>query len=408
MRSASSRPAVPEIKSVLVKFHKNKGYRIFDSFPLVSADPTVMFVNATITPFKSWFADGSIRPDNYALIQGCLRMGGASELDVVGTNPYYFTFFEMFGSGTFRVTHEEAISYLLELLATFGIGKQNLYFIIPTGQEFREALRRSGVEKERVFQLSENSYFWQEWKFGVPGPVGHGLTVIFSRSSEKVESVEQLANDQDRYIELLNLIYIHSQSTSEGELAPIPNPGFDLGVGIERLAAVLQNCDSYRIDNILPLVETVRQFLSAHGEKSDEVAARMCSDHFRAICALSAQGFTPSNKGHGYVFRKLIRRFLETIWSSIGRPESTRELIRCLSEVLEGQGSAVSVSGRIDITDKVLDEEKALLNIVQNAQQIIRKHPEASPQMLYDTYGISRTILTLAQQNQHQKKGGET
>lgn len=399
MRSASSRPTVPEIKSVLVEFHKNKDYRIFDSFPLVSPDPTVMFVNAAITPFKSWFADGSIRPDNYALIQECLRMSGASELDIVGTNPYYFTFFEMFGSGTFQVTHEEVVSYLLELLATFGIKKQNLYFTIPTEQEFHEALKRNGIEEERIFQLSENGYFWQEWKFGVPGPVGHGLTVIFSRSSEKMRSVEQLANDPDRYVELLNLIYIHSQSTSEGELVPIPNPGFDLGVGIERLAAVLQNCDSYRIDNILPLVETVRRFLSAHSEKPDEVVARICSDHFRAICALSAQGLVPSNKGKGYVLRKLIRRFLETIWSSIGRLESTRELIRRLSEVLEDQGSVTSISGHIDVVNKVLGEEKALLSIVQNAQQIIRKHPEASPQMLYDTYGISRTILTLAQQN---------
>ena len=408
MRSASSRPVVQQIKSVLIEFHKNKGYKIFDSFPLISADPTVMFINATITPFKSWFADGSIRPDNYALVQGCLRMGGASELDVVGTNPYYFTFFEMFGSGTFRVTHEEAVSYLLELLAEFGVGKQNLYFTIPTEQESREALKRSGIEEKRIFQLSKNDYFWQEWKFGVPGPVGRGLTVIFSRSSENVESVEQLANDQDRYIELLNLIYIHSQSTSEGELVPIPNPGFDLGVGIERLAAVLQDCDSYRIDNILPLVETVQQFLLEHSEKSDEVVARICADHFRAICALSTQGLTSSNKGHGYVLRKLTRRFLETIWSFIGKPESTHELIRRLSETLESRGSTVGISDHVDVTDNVLSEERTLLSIIQNAQQIIRQHPKMSPQALHNTFGISRAILALAQQNQHRKKGGET
>jgi alanyl-tRNA synthetase len=201
---------VQEIKSVLIEFHKNKGYKIFDSVTLISADPTVMFMNATITPFKSWFANGSIRPDNYALVQGCLRMGGASELDVVGTNPFYFTLFEMFVSGTFRVTHQKAVSYLLEFLAEFGVGKQNLYFTIPTQQEFREALKLSGIEEKRIFQLSKNDYFWQEWKFDVPGPVGRGLTVIFSHSSEKVKSVEQLPNDQDCYIELLNLIYIHS------------------------------------------------------------------------------------------------------------------------------------------------------------------------------------------------------
>ncbi len=282
-----------------------------------------------------------------------------------------------------------------------------MYFTIPAEQKFLEALKRNGIKEERVFQLSKNDYFWQEWKFGVPGPVGHGLTVVFSRSLERVESVEQLANNQDRYIELLNLIYIHSQSTSKGEVISIPNPGFDLGVGIERLAAVLQNCDSYHIDNISPLVETVREFLLMYNKKADEITARICADHFRAIYALSAQGLAPSNKWPGYVLRKLTRRFLEAIWSSIGKPKSTRELIRRLSEVFESQGSAIGISGRIDVVDKVLGEEKSLSSIVQNAQQIIRKHPEASPQMLYDTYGISRTILALAQRNQHRKKGGK-
>ena len=400
-------PTVYKIKSALTEFHRNKGYRIFDSFPLISEDPTVMFVNATITPFKSWFTDGSIQPDNYALIQGCLRMGGASELDTVGVNPYYFTFFEMFGSGTFRTTHKEAVSYLLDLLVELGIEQQNLYFTIPAEQKFLEALKRNGIKEERVFQLSKNDYFWQEWKFGVPGPVGHGLTVVFSRSLERVESVEQLANNQDRYIELLNLIYIHSQSTSKGEVISIPNPGFDLGVGIERLAAVLQNCDSYHIDNISPLVETVREFLLMYNKKADEITARICADHFRAIYVLSAQGLTPSNKGPGYVLRKLIRRFLEAIWSFIGKPKSTRELTQHLSEVFESQGSASGISGRIDVVDKVLGEEKSLSSIVQNTQKIIRKHPETSPQILYDTYGISRTILVLAQQNQYRKKGGK-
>src|SRR3989344_8125754 len=147
MNSASSNPTVQEIKTTLLEFHKDRGYRLFESFPLVSADPTVMFINATITPFKSWFADDSAHSDNYALIQGCLRMGGASELNVVGINPYYLTFFEMFGSGTFHTTHDKAVSYLLELLAVFGIEKKHLYFTIPASKEFHAALKRSGIDK---------------------------------------------------------------------------------------------------------------------------------------------------------------------------------------------------------------------------------------------------------------------
>jgi len=334
-------------------------------------------------------------------------MGGASELEVVGVSPYYFTFFEMFGSGTFNTTHEKAVTYLLELLATLWIKKEHLYFTVPINERFHEALRQNGIEEARIFQLTENKHFWQEWKFGVPGPVGHGLTVVFSRSPEKVTSVEQLANDQDRYVELLNLIHVHSQSLPDGELVPISNPGFDLGIGMERLAAVLQGCDNYRIDTILPLVQTAKTFLLEQGGKADDAVARICADHFRAIYALLAQGLVPSNKRHGYVLRKLMRRFFETVWLPGGRPLSTRELVQNLSASFESSGFVVGV-GRCDsVSEEIRKEEAALLAILQRADEVIRQHPEASPQTLYDTYGISRTLLTLTQQNHNRKKGGE-
>lgn len=408
MSSASPVPTVQEIKTTLFGFHRSRGYRIFEPTLLVSGDPTVMFVNATITPFKSCFSDSVIQPENYALIQGCLRMGGASELEVVGVNPYYFTFFEMFGSGIFNTTHEKATVYLLELLATLGIDEEHLYFTVPINDKFHEALRQNGIKEARIFQLTENKHFWQEWKFGVPGPIGHGLTVVFARSPEKVKSVEQLAGDQDRYVELLNLIHIHSQSLPDGELMPISNPGFDLGVGVERLAAVLQGCDSYHIDTILPLVRAAKSFLQGQKGKADDVAARVCADHLRTIYALLAQGLAPSNKGHGYVLRKLMRRFLETVWSSVGSPISTAELTQKLSAAFESSGLAAGVGRYDSVSDKVQEEEIALLAILQRASEVIRQHPEASPQTLYDTYGISRTLLTLVQQNPNQEKGGES
>ena len=407
MSSASSVPTVQEIKTTLFVFHRSRGYRIFKPTPLVSIDPTVMFINATITPFKSYFSGDTIQPESYALIQGCLRMGGASELGVVGVNPHYFTFFEMFGSGVFNTTHEKATVYLLDLLATLGIDEEHLCFTVPINDKFHKVLRQNGIKEARIFQLTENKHFWQEWKFGVPGPVGHGLTVVFARSSEKVKSVERLAGDQDRYVELLNLVYIHSQSLPDGGLVPISNPGFDLGVGVERLAAVLQGCDSYRIDNVLPLVQAAKSFLREQKGKTNDVVARICADHFRAIYTLLAQRLVPSNKGHGYVLRKLIRRFLETVWLSVGNPISTAELTQKLSVAFESGGLAAGV-GRCDsVSDKVQEEEMALLAILQRTSEVIRQHPEASPQTLYDTYGISRTLLTLAQQNFNREKGGE-
>lgn len=384
-----------KIKTILLNFHKNRGYKIFESFPLVSIDQTVMFVNATITPFKSWFTDDSIRPRNYALVQRCLRMGGASKPDFIGINPYYFTFFEMFGSGTFHTTHDEAVSYLLELLAAFGIERKQLYFTIPASKEFRAALKKIGIKTTRIFQLTENDYFWQEWKFGVPGPVGHGLTVIFPRSSEKIESIEQLTSNQNQFVELLNLIHVHSQSLPDGGLVPIANPGFDLGVGIERLAAVLQGCDAYHIDTVLPIIQAVKDFLSEQKGEADDNVARVCADHFRAIYVLLAEKITPSNKGHGYVLRKLMRRFIETAWTSIGNTAPIRGLVERLSHTLESHGYVTGIDRFADVADRISKEEAALLSILKRAEKIIRQHPDSPPQKLYDTYGISGTLLAL-------------
>lgn len=243
----------------------------------------------------------------------------------------------------------------------------------------------------------------------MPGPVGHGLTVIFSHSLEKVESVEQLTNNKYRYVELLNLIHVHSQRLPDGGLVPIANPGFDLGIGIERLAGVLQGCDSYRIDTVSPLVQVVKNFLSEQEEEPNDIIARICVDHFRTIYILLAQGLMPSNKGHGYILRKLTRRFLETIWSFLGKPKPIGKLIQCLSQAFETQGCAVDISKHRNVAeDRILEEEAALLNILQRVHQIIRRHPEVSLQRLYDTYGISKVLLALAQQNQHRKKGGES
>jgi alanyl-tRNA synthetase len=404
MKPISFGLTVKEIKQKLLKFHKDRGYRIFDPFPLVSTDPTVMFINATITPFKNWFTDSLVRPMNFALIQGCLRTGGASNIEVVGVNPYYFTFFEMFGSGTFGITHTEAFSYLLELLDFLGIEKEHLYFTIPADEKFYAALRLNKVERDRIFELTKNEHFWQEWRFGVPGPMGHGLTVIFARSSQKVKSVEELAMDSNQYVELLNLIYIHSQILPDGRLVPLPNPGFDLGIGIERLAAVLQGCDSYHIDTISPLLQIVKDFLLKNGIEPNDTIVRICVDHFRAIYVLLSEGVIPSNKKHGYVLRKLIRRFFELVWSSAGYPISIDELIQSLFSALKNQELGIAANTGSNILEKIKREEVALLSLLQRANQIIQRHPNISPKILHDTYGISEKLRELAQKKSNISK----
>lgn len=384
---------VQEIKAMLLQYHRERGYKIFRSFPLVSDDPTIMFVNATITPFKSWFTNPDEEPKNYALIQRCFRIGGANELDSVGVNPYCHTFFEMFGSGTFALSHMEAIQYLLELLDILGLEKQRLYFTIPNDSKFKSSLTINSIGQSHIFTLENNGVFWQEWRFGEFGPVGKGLTVIYSRSEEKVQSIGQMATDPDRFVELLNLIYVYGQEAQDGKAVPVPNPGFDLGLGIERLAAVLQGCDNYQINTIRPFVEIVVNFFRSQGYNLDETVTRILTDHFRAICVLIDEGLKPSNKKHGYALRKLIRRCLELAWYSAGQIVSTEILIERFCDQL-GQCGVQRTSRSIIVTI-FKEESRALCKVIQKAKRILEKQPDVHPDVLWDTYGLSPKLATI-------------
>lgn len=394
--------SVKDIKSILLQCHKERGYQLPDSFPIVSSDPTIMFVNATITPFKHFYSsDPEIQRYNYAFVQRCFRLGGASELDLVGTNPYYHTFFEMFGSGTFGINHREAIEYLLELLATLKIEQQRLYYTVPSRENFRSALVANGVSENHIFTLENNSTFWQEWKFGKLGPVGYGLTAIYSRSLETVNSVDQMALDIDRFVPFLCLIYVAWEETSDDRIIPITNPGFDLGIGIERLAAVLQKCNTYQIDSISPLVAVVTHYLSSVTSRVDEKITRIVADHLRAICMLIDEGVLPSNKKHGYALRKLIRRCLELVWNSAGQVILTEILIERFCDQLEQcSGQRIPCSAIVNV---VKEESQALYKVIQKAKRILEKQPDIHPDVLWDTYGLSSKLVTVIKRKEDTK-----
>ena len=388
--------AAEQTKSVLLKYHQKKGYEIFKSFPLMLGDSTVMFTNSTITPFKKWFISPSVKPRNYALIQSCLRVGGASELVLVGFNPYYHTFFEMFGSGTFAISHIEAVQYLLELIDIFSLGRDRVYFTIPKEEpEFSKALKDNGIEQSHVFALSDNELFWQEWKFGKLGPVGRGLTVVYARTNI-AQSVREMAEKPDEFVELLNLIHIYGQETNNGAIISATHPGFDLGVGIERLTAVLQGCNNYQIDTIRPLVEIVHDFLMSQGIKPDESETRACTDHLRAICMLISEGLSPSNKGQGYVLRKLIRRFLEFVWMAIGKIISVEVMAGSFADKFNQS----SILGNIPspmVADVIMKESDTFKQAIIRGRSIVRQRPKISPEVLRDTYGISEGLIHLVE-----------
>lgn len=393
MKTAS----VEWIKSVLLDFHKKRGCMIFNSFPLVSRDPTVMFVNATITPFKHFFVNDE-RPENYAFIQRCFRMGGASELELVGTNPYYHTFFEMFGSGVFSIDYKEAVKYLLDLLVFLTLEKDKTYFAVPNETDFRNNLVANGIEPSMIFDMGDNNIFWQEWRFGKLGPVGKGLTVIYSRSPGRINSLEQVIKGSDEFIELANLIHVYGQEIENGNIIPLKNPGFEFAVGIERLAAVLQNCNNYQIDSIGPLAELVASFLEKEGSRPNETVIRLLTDHLRSICILTNEDIKPSNKRHGYVFRRLIRKTLEKSWTTVGQiypVESLAEQFCRKFNQLNGEKiSPDKVAGVIT------KETKVFLETIERAKRVLGKNPAVSPAVLLDTYGLPETLIHILEKGE--------
>lgn len=390
------------IKRALLQFHRDRGYQIIESFPLVSNDSTVLFVNATITPLKGIFIDDSASPMNFAIVQKCFRLGGSSDIELIGKNPNFCSYFEMFGSGTFNVSCSSAISYLLSLLKSLNLDSGREYFVIPPEFGFEQALKENGVNRSNIFILNQNQRFWQEWKFGKSGPVGKGLTVVYSTGNKKPSTIDQMENDSENFLELLNLIYIFGKDNG-GTIAPVSYPGFELGVGVGRIATILQNCSGYEIDTISPLIETVRDYFRKQGYETKEDAIRICVDHLRSACILLEEGLTPDKKGSGYVLRKLIRRLIENIWQITSKPMHTSELANVFCQKMIEVGYFAPRPNNT-IVAPIEEEEHLLLKILDGAKKLLEKNPGLSLKTLRDTYGISPIMLSLSKKT----KGEET
>jgi len=375
---------VQTLKSELIQFHASEGFEIYESFPLLSNDPTLLFTNATVTPFKDRHL-GIGESTDYALIQKCFRTGGATNLEEIGINEQSFTYFEMFGAGIFSCTCEKAISYLIRLMVSLGMDTDKIYYVIPATEDFLSALIECDVERDKVFLLDANRVYWVDWGFGSGGPVGKGITVVYSQCGNRPISVSEMESSPDDYIELLNLIHI-SAVEKDGEILPCAVPAYDLGVGIERLAAVVQGCSPYKIDTIRPIVDMVRR--KALG--LDEAKRRMLADHLRACAMLVDSGCHPSSKKAGYVLRRLIRRCIEATslatktWSSDLMTTMTTETVSILEKTGQGQFSANELLAIVG------SEESLFKKAVRNSMKALEKNPAMPDDQFRSTFGTSR------------------
>jgi alanyl-tRNA synthetase len=320
-----------QIRRKFLDFFIEKGHREVHSSSLVPAnDPTLLFTNAGMNQFKDVFLGLEKRDYNRATTsQKCVRAGGKhNDLENVGFTNRHHTFFEMLGNFSFGdYFKKDAIAYAWELITSpewFGIPKEKLYATIfkgengvPRDSEAYELWLGQGVPKERIFEFGTKDNFWQMGDTGPCGPCSEIHYDMGVAASDQGHPDCAFGCDCGRYVELWNLVFMQFDRDASGKLTPLPKPSIDTGMGLERLAAVLQGVISnYETDLFTPLIKRAAELTGVSLKKETEKEAhtksaaslRVIADHSRAATFLISDGVIPSNEGRGYVLRKIIRR----------------------------------------------------------------------------------------------------
>jgi alanyl-tRNA synthetase len=308
-----------EIRQRFLEFFQERGHRVVPSSSLVPAnDPTLLFTNAGMNQFKDVFLGMEKRDySRAASSQKCVRAGGKhNDLENVGYTRRHHTFFEMLGNFSFGDYFKaEAIDFAWNLLTKdYALPKEKLYVTVFREDDEAEELwqKVAGVPKDRIFRLDEKDNFWQMGETGPCGPCSEIHYDLGPEAAEPGRENEPFPSDAGgRYVEIWNLVFMQFNRDPGGTLSRLPRPSIDTGMGLERLAAVLQGkLSNYDTDLIRPvMVNAAELFGVALGADSKaDTALRINADHARATAFLIHDGVLPSNEGRGYVLRKIMRR----------------------------------------------------------------------------------------------------
>ena len=415
-----------DIRAKFLQFFKDKQHSIVPSAPMVlKDDPTLMFVNSGMAPFKEYFL-GNAEPKNNRIAdsQKCLRVSGKhNDLEEVGYDTYHHTLFEMLGNWSFGdYFKEEAIAWAWELLTeVFKVNKDILYVTVFEGDEadgipmdqeaydFWKAL----ISEDRILMGNKKDNFWEMGDQGPCGPCSEIHVDIRSAEEKAKVSGKELVNmDHPQVVEIWNLVFMQYNRKANGSLESLPNKHIDTGMGFERLCMVLQDVQSnYDTDVFTPIIreiETITDKDYGKDEKID-VAIRVISDHVRAVAFSIADGQLPSNTGAGYVIRRILRRAIRYSFTFLDQKEPF--IYRLVDVLSQKMGEAFpELKSQKQLIENVIKEEEAsflrtldqglvlLDGIVKNTSGDTVSGEKAFE--LYDTFGfpIDLTALILSEQ----------
>jgi len=303
-----------QVRKTYIDYFRSKGHELVDSDSLVPQnDPSLLFTNAGMVPFKDVLLGVEKRPYTRAVSsQRCLRVGGKhNDLENVGYTARHHTFFEMLGNFSFGdYFKKEAIAFAWELLTeNYSIPAEKLWITVFKDDDESETIWREdiGVPAERISRLDEEDNFWT---MGDTGPCGPCSEIYYDHGPEIEGSPPAIGSDPgDRFIEIWNLVFAQFDRSQDGSLNPLPSPCVDTGLGLERMAAVLQDKHStFETDLFTPLIKDAAKICGT--KDLNNPSLKVISDHLRASAFLVADGVSASNEGRGYVLRRIIRRAL--------------------------------------------------------------------------------------------------
>ncbi len=401
-----------DIRRSFLDFFASRGHRIVASAPLVPhGDPTLLFTNAGMVPFKGFFLGTETPPGKRAVsVQKCLRVSGKhNDLENVGPSPRHHTFFEMLGNFSFGdYFKRDAVAMAWELVTgVWGLPPERLFATVFTDDDEAEALWRelSSLPPERILRCGAEDNFWA---MGDTGPCGPCSEIFVDREPQRPAVPFAEGSASGRYMEIWNLVFMQYERAADGTLTPLPNPSIDTGAGLERVAAVLQGVASnYDTDLFRPLIEgAVRLAGTTYGGTMAEgdVAARVLADHLRSSAFLLADGVIPGNEGRGYVLRRLLRRALRH-GMRLGFTEPfLHRLLPAVGEIFAGAYPELDATREASAATIASEEEKFLTTLAAGARAIqdeietLRARGESQLPgslafRLYDTHGLPLELV---------------
>lgn len=408
---------VNHIRSAFLDFFKEKGHTVVPSAPLIPHnDPTLMFVNAGMVPFKDVFTGHTTLPYTQAASsQKCVRAGGKhNDLDNVGYTARHHTFFEMLGNFSFgEYFKEKAILYAWEFLTKIvEIPEEKLMVTVyhTDDEAFAFWKKIASLPEHRIIRIATNDNFWA---MGETGPCGPCSEIFYDHGPGIAGGPPGSEDaDGDRFVEIWNLVFMQFDQQSPGERVQLPAPSIDTGMGLERLATVLQGVhDNYAIDLFVHLIKASQE-LSGNKNKASQASHRVIADHIRACSFLLADGVMPSNEGRGYVLRRIMRRAMRHAYQ-LGCAGPL--LYRLVPVLVEEMGNAYPELERAEalITEMLKLEEERFrvtlgrgLKLLEEESQKFEKGSKLSGDVafkLYDTYGFPLDLTKDILRTQHKE-----